>query len=179
MSSFLLPSSSSPLHLQLWRRPSLCARLYRENWLIWQPKTVHLPQSKEGLGRSNGLHLLASHMNENASSYSRVVQQPQIWYFAIANAQSLMAGKERDVWLIFEPAFISELPGLKALNGKLKKPTAAILSTNAEWMLKVVKNNLPQAVIGKFLAPSAPVPNPLKSSLRPGDVVVGDPGVWH
>ncbi|KAJ7285374.1 hypothetical protein O6H91_Y336800 [Diphasiastrum complanatum] len=170
MSSFLLPSSSSPLHLQLWRRPSLCARLYRENWLIWQPKTVHLPQSKEGLGRSNGLHLLASHMNENASSYSRVVQQPQIWYFAIANAQSLMldgapletvlqdgiqraevAGKERDVWLIFEPAFISELPGLKALNGKLKKPTAAILSTNAEWMLKVVKNNLPQSLENSLL----------------------------
>lgn len=54
------------------------------------------------------------------------------------------AKRARDVWLIMEPAFLSQHPGLEALNGKLAKPTAAILSTNEDWMLSVVKKSLPQ-----------------------------------
>lgn len=54
------------------------------------------------------------------------------------------AKRPRDVWLIMEPAFLNQHPGLKALNAELTKPTAAILSTNADWMLSFVKKSLPQ-----------------------------------
>lgn len=127
-----------------------------------------------------------------------VADQPQVFYFAIANAQSLMlegaplesvlqdgieraerAKRPRDVWLIMEPAFLNQHPGLKALDAQLSKPTAAILSTNADWMLSFVKKSLPQAVIGKFISPSTAVPEPLKSNLNASSDVVGGGGVWH
>ncbi|KAG0608545.1 hypothetical protein M758_8G113700 [Ceratodon purpureus] len=127
-----------------------------------------------------------------------VADQPQVFYFAVANAQSLMlegaplesvlqdgieraerAKSSRDVWLIMEPAFLNQHPGLKALNAQLSKPTAAILSTNADWMLSFVKKSLPQAVIGKFVSPSTAVPDPLKSNLNANSDVVGGGGVWH
>lgn len=127
-----------------------------------------------------------------------VADQPQVFYFAVANAQSLMlegpplesvlqhgieraerAKRARDVWLILEPAFLSEHPGLKTLNAQLTKPTAAILSTNADWMLSYVKKSLPMAVMGKFTSPSEAVPDPLKSNISGNNSVVSGGGVWH
>jgi hypothetical protein len=125
-------------------------------------------------------------------------KQPQLWYFAVANAQSLMlqgallesvlkdgiekaerAQRPRDVWLVLEPSFLNNHPELQDLSACLEKPTAAILSTNGDWMLSYVKSHLPQAVIGKFVSPSTAVPNALQSCLSSGDTLVGGGGVWH
>ncbi|CAM6011459.1 unnamed protein product [Sphagnum balticum] len=125
-------------------------------------------------------------------------KQPQLWYFAVANAQSLMlqgaslesvlkdgiekaerAQRPRDVWLVLEPSFLNNLPELQDLSACLEKPTAAILSTNGDWMLSYVKSHLPQAVIGKFVSPSTAVPNALQSCLSSDDTLVGGGGVWH
>ncbi|CAM6037445.1 unnamed protein product [Sphagnum compactum] len=125
-------------------------------------------------------------------------KQPQLWYFAVANAQSLMlqgaslesvlkdgiekaerAQRPRDVWLVLEPSFLNNHPELKDLSACLEKPTAAILSTNGDWMLSYVKSRLPQAVIGKFVSPSTAVPNALQSCLSSDDTLVGGGGVWH
>ncbi|CAK9253915.1 unnamed protein product [Sphagnum jensenii] len=125
-------------------------------------------------------------------------KRPQLWYFAVANAQSLMlqgallesvlkdgiekaerAQKPRDVWLVLEPSFLKNHPELQDLSACLEKPTAAILSTNGDWMLSYVKSCLPQAVIGKFVSPSTAVPNALQSCLSSDDTLVGGGGVWH
>jgi hypothetical protein len=89
------------------------------------------------------------------------------------------AQRPRDVWLVLEPSFLNNHPELQDLSACLEKPTAAILSTNGDWMLSYVKSHLPQAVIGKFVSPSTAVPNALQSCLSSGDTLVGGGGVWH
>ena len=43
-----------------------------------------------------------------------------------------------------EPAFLRDHPGLGDLYKKLEKPTAAIVTTNGDWVLTTVKKLLPQ-----------------------------------
>jgi len=54
------------------------------------------------------------------------------------------AQRPRDVWLVLEPSFLNNHPELQDLSACLEKPTAAILSTNGDWMLSYVKSHLPQ-----------------------------------
>jgi hypothetical protein len=56
----------------------------------------------------------------------------------------LRAQRPRDVWLVLEPSFLKNHPELQDLSACLEKPTAAILSTNGDWMLSYVKSHLPQ-----------------------------------
>eukprot|EP00271_Cylindrocystis_brebissonii_P016675 TRINITY_DN407_c0_g4_i1.p1 TRINITY_DN407_c0_g4~~TRINITY_DN407_c0_g4_i1.p1 ORF type:complete len:260 (-),score=29.50 TRINITY_DN407_c0_g4_i1:273-1052(-) len=126
------------------------------------------------------------------------LDHPQTFWFAVANAHSLMcdgalleevlrdgidrANREKrpkDVWLVMEPAFLEEHPGLASLRTQLLLPAAAIVSTNAGWMVTTVKEKLPQAVIGKFKAPSTYVQNPVKSNAKGAGSVIGGGGVWH
>lgn len=125
------------------------------------------------------------------------INDPKVFYFAVANAYSLMdggalleevlhdgisraqrGGRPKDVWLVIEPAFL-EHKSLSFIRARIQSPTAAIVSTNVDWMLSTVRELLPQATIGKFYAPTAAIPNPFKSNLKPGDAVIGGGGIWH
>ncbi|GJP78479.1 hypothetical protein CLOP_g8773 [Closterium sp. NIES-67] len=125
------------------------------------------------------------------------LSQPRVYYFALANAYSLMdkgalleevladgirrsqrGGRARDVWMVMEPVFLDH-PSLASLKAAIRPPTAAIVSTNGDWMLTIVHEMLPQATIGKFYAPTPQLPDPLKSKLTPGDVALGGGGIWH
>ncbi|CAI5506144.1 unnamed protein product [Closterium sp. Naga37s-1] len=125
------------------------------------------------------------------------LSKPRVYYFALANAYSLMdkgalleevladgirrsqrGGRARDVWMVMEPAFLDH-PSLASLRAAIRPPTAAIVSTNGDWMLTIVHEMLPQATIGKFYAPTPQLPDPLKSKLTPGDVALGGGGIWH
>ncbi|CAI5515910.1 unnamed protein product [Closterium sp. Naga37s-1] len=91
---------------------------------------------------------------------------------------SRRGGRARDVWMVMEPAFLDH-PSLASLRAAIRPPTAAIVSTNGDWMLTIVHEMLPQATIGKFYAPTPQLPDPLKSKLTPGDVALGGGGIWH
>ncbi|CAI5998700.1 unnamed protein product [Closterium sp. NIES-64] len=125
------------------------------------------------------------------------LSKPRVYYFALANAYSLMdkgalleevladgirrsqrGGRARDVWMVMEPVFLDH-PSLASLKAAIRPPTAAIVSTNGDWMLTIVHEMLPQATIGKFYAPTPQLPDPLKSKLTPGDVALGGGGIWH
>ena len=54
-----------------------------------------------------------------------------------------------------EPAFLRDHPGLVNLHNSLEKPTAAIVTTNGDWVLTVVKKLLPQVRIQDSLWISA------------------------
>ncbi|CAI5495236.1 unnamed protein product [Closterium sp. Naga37s-1] len=92
--------------------------------------------------------------------------------------RSQRGGRARDVWMVMEPAFLDH-PSLASLKAAIRPPTAAIVSTNGDWMLTIVHEMLPQATIGKFYAPTPQLPDPLKSKLTPGDVALGGGGIWH
>eukprot|EP00850_Spirogloea_muscicola_P008086 SM000042S15353 [mRNA] locus=s42:495786:496284:- [translate_table: standard] len=78
-----------------------------------------------------------------------------------------------------EPAFLTGHPGLQNLAAALASPRAAIVTTNGDWLLRAAKPLLPQARLGKFRAPSAHVPDPLKCNLEPGGAAMMGGGVWH
>ncbi|CAI7819309.1 unnamed protein product [Closterium sp. NIES-53] len=92
--------------------------------------------------------------------------------------RSQRGGRARDVWMVMEPVFLDH-PSLASLRAAIRPPTAAIVSTNGDWMLTIVHEMLPQATIGKFYAPTPQLPDPLKSKLTPGDVALGGGGIWH
>eukprot|EP00270_Netrium_digitus_P016914 TRINITY_DN6131_c0_g1_i4.p1 TRINITY_DN6131_c0_g1~~TRINITY_DN6131_c0_g1_i4.p1 ORF type:complete len:218 (-),score=45.15 TRINITY_DN6131_c0_g1_i4:310-963(-) len=123
--------------------------------------------------------------------------EPKDYYFAVANAQSLICdgalleevlrdgisraergGRPRDVWMVVEPSFLDH-PALAGVRARVSSPTAAVITTNGQWMLTTVRELVPQAIIGKFSAPTAAIPNPLKSKLNPEDAFIGDGFVWH
>jgi len=70
-------------------------------------------------------------------------------------------GKEIDFWLVKQPAFL-EAPEMAAAKAKCPQPSAAILSTN-EQFITWLKLRLEYVLTGKFEAPSESIPDPLAS----------------
>jgi len=69
--------------------------------------------------------------------------------------------KEIDFWLIRQPAFV-EAPELAAVKAKCPQPSAAVVSTNPQF-ITWLKLRLEFVVTGEFQAPSETIPNPLAS----------------
>ncbi|MBE9170852.1 DUF2488 family protein [Pleurocapsales cyanobacterium LEGE 06147] len=69
--------------------------------------------------------------------------------------------KEIDFWLVKQPAFL-EAPELAEIKAKCPQPSAAIISTNAQF-ITWLKLRLEYVVQGKFQAPSESIPEPLAS----------------
>ncbi|MEA5508645.1 MgPME-cyclase complex family protein [Crocosphaera sp. UHCC 0190] len=72
--------------------------------------------------------------------------------------------KEIDFWLVKQPAFI-EAPELTEVKAKCPQPSAAIISTNSQF-ITWLKLRLEYVAQGEFEAPSATIPEPL-ASLEP------------
>ncbi len=69
--------------------------------------------------------------------------------------------KEIDFWFVLQPAFL-EAPEMAAIKAKCPQPTAAVISTN-EQFITWLKLRLEYVVTGKFEAPSGTIPEPLAS----------------
>lgn len=70
-------------------------------------------------------------------------------------------GKDIDFWLVKQPAFL-EAPELATVKAKCPQPSAAVLSTN-EQFITWLKLRLEYVLTGQFEAPSAAIPDPLAS----------------
>jgi hypothetical protein len=69
--------------------------------------------------------------------------------------------KAIDFWLIEQPAFI-EAPEMAAAKAQCPQPSAAVVSTNAQF-ITWLKLRLEYVLVGEFVAPSATIPEPLAS----------------
>lgn len=70
-------------------------------------------------------------------------------------------GKELDFWLVRQPAFL-EAPEMAESKAKCPQPAVAIVSTNPQFIVWL-KLRLEYVQTGEFQAPSATIPEPLKS----------------
>ncbi|MGF1539343.1 MAG: MgPME-cyclase complex family protein [Pleurocapsa sp.] len=69
--------------------------------------------------------------------------------------------KERDFWLVKQPAFL-EAPELAEVKAKIPQPAAAVISTNSQF-ITWLKLRLEYVARGEFEAPSASIRDPLAS----------------
>lgn len=69
--------------------------------------------------------------------------------------------KEIDFWLIIQPAFL-EAPELADIKAQCPQPTAAIISTNEQFIIWL-KLRLEYVLTGQFEAPSDTISDPLAS----------------
>lgn len=69
--------------------------------------------------------------------------------------------KEIDFWLVKQPAFI-EAPEFAQIKAKCPQPSAAIISTNSDF-ITWLKLRLEYVARGEFEAPSDTIPEPLAS----------------
>jgi hypothetical protein len=69
--------------------------------------------------------------------------------------------KEIDFWLVTQPAFL-EAPEMKQIKEKCPQPTAAIISTNPQF-ITWLKLRLEYVITGEFQAPSETIPDALAS----------------
>lgn len=69
--------------------------------------------------------------------------------------------KEIDFWLVKNPAFL-EAPEMKEIKAKCPQPSAAIISTNRQF-ITWLKLRLEYVLTGEFQAPSDTIPDPLAS----------------
>ncbi len=67
--------------------------------------------------------------------------------------------KEIDFWFIDNPAFLNA-PELAAVKAKCPQPATGIVSTNSQF-ITWLKLRLEFVSTGKFLAPSASIPDPI------------------
>lgn len=72
-------------------------------------------------------------------------------------------GKSIDFWLVRQPAFLDS-DELKEINGRLPKPAAAVVSTDATF-ITFLKLRLEYVLEGRFEAPSSQIPDALASSV--------------
>ena len=70
--------------------------------------------------------------------------------------------KTIDFWLVRQPAFL-ETKELSAINSRLPKPAAAVVSTDPTF-ITFLKLRLEYVVEGHFEAPSAAIPDALTST---------------
>ena len=73
----------------------------------------------------------------------------------------LEKNKEIDFWLVKQPAFI-EAPGFAEIKAKCPQPSAAIISTNSDF-ITWLKLRLEYVARGEFEAPSDTISEPLAS----------------
>ena len=71
--------------------------------------------------------------------------------------------KSIDFWLIRQPAFLDS-DELNEINGRLPKPAAAVVSTDATF-ITFLKLRLEYVLEGRFEAPSSQIPDALASSV--------------
>jgi hypothetical protein len=69
--------------------------------------------------------------------------------------------KEIDFWLVKQPAFV-EAPEFAAIKAKCPQPSAAIISTNSQF-ITWLKLRLEFVINGEFNAPSETIPEPIAS----------------
>ncbi|MEM8780504.1 MAG: MgPME-cyclase complex family protein [Cyanobacteria bacterium P01_G01_bin.49] len=69
--------------------------------------------------------------------------------------------KEIDFWLVKQPAFI-EAPELEEIKAKCPQPSAAVISSNSQF-ITWLKLRLEYVAQGEFDAPSSTIPDPLAS----------------
>ncbi|MEM6591385.1 MAG: MgPME-cyclase complex family protein [Cyanobacteria bacterium P01_C01_bin.73] len=69
--------------------------------------------------------------------------------------------KEKDFWLVKQPAFL-ESPEMESLKAACPQPSAAIISTNAQF-INWLKLRLEFVATGQFEAPTATIPDALAS----------------
>ncbi len=69
--------------------------------------------------------------------------------------------KEIDFWLVKQPAFL-EAPSLLSIKGKCPQPSAAVISTNPQF-ITWLKLRLEYVITGEFQAPSESIPDALAS----------------
>jgi hypothetical protein len=72
--------------------------------------------------------------------------------------------KERDFWLVKQPAFL-EAPELAEVKAQIPQPAAAVISTNAQF-ITWLKLRLEYVARGEFEAPSASILDPVASLER-------------
>ena len=72
------------------------------------------------------------------------------------------SGKEIDFWLVRRPAFLSS-PELKTLRDKVPQPSAAVISTDANF-ITFMKLRLEFVLEGRFESPSEHIPDALAST---------------
>ena len=70
-------------------------------------------------------------------------------------------GKTIDFWFISQPAFL-EAPSFAAIKAKCPQPTAALVSTNPQF-IQWLKLRLEYVLTGEFEAPTAEIPDALAS----------------
>lgn len=69
--------------------------------------------------------------------------------------------KEIDFWLVKQPAFLAA-PEMAEIKAKCPQPSAAIISTNPEF-ITWLKLRLEYVITGEFTAPSSTISDPLAS----------------
>lgn len=69
--------------------------------------------------------------------------------------------KEIDFWLVKQPAFLAA-PEMAEIKAKCPQPSAAIISTNPEF-ITWLKLRLEYVITGEFAAPSSTISDPLAS----------------
>ncbi len=69
--------------------------------------------------------------------------------------------KEIDFWLVEQPAFL-EAPEFAEVKAKCPQPAVAIVSTDPKF-ITWLRLRLEYVITGQFEAPSASIPEPLKS----------------
>ena len=72
-------------------------------------------------------------------------------------------GKSIDFWLVRQPVFLDS-DELNEINGRLPKPAAAVVSTDATF-ITFLKLRLEYVLEGRFEAPSSQIPDALASSV--------------
>jgi len=71
--------------------------------------------------------------------------------------------KERDFWLVKQPAF-AELPEMADIKNQCPQPCAAIISTNSQF-INWLKLRLEYVITGQFQAPTEQLPDPIASAV--------------
>ncbi|GAQ83331.1 hypothetical protein KFL_001440190 [Klebsormidium nitens] len=158
-------------------------------------------QLASGVGRRNlNVRIRASSSDSNVEppAWELKPEVPKEYWFAVTEANKMLlhgpqletvlrdaveraerSNLPRNTWLIFEPTFLEEHPGLKGVKKDMKGQVAAIVSTNQDWMIQIVKPMLPGVVIGKFLFPSKYIKDPLASAIKASPNVPSGAGIWH
>eukprot|EP00899_Mesostigma_viride_P006288 jgi/Mesvir1/15660/Mv03264-RA.1 len=128
----------------------------------------------------------SSHRTKRATPAFAVVAEAgtkagtQTWHFVVANSDFMLneeeemqeifkervvyykeQNKERDFFIVHEPAFVETLP--EDIKRRIRRPCTAIISPDEVW-ITFMKLRLDKVYMGSFEAPSAAVPNPFAST---------------
>ncbi len=112
-------------------------------------------------------------------SLATLIMNMQTYYYALASERFLIQEepiaevlkertryyheqeKEIDFWLVKQPAFL-EAPQMAEIKAKCPQPTAAIISTNSQF-ITWLKLRLEYVITGEFQSPSETIPEAVAS----------------